>query len=91
MTSFLLLGLGAVLAGSAGFYLASPHQRLRAAPLPARPARGAGTALLLLGLLALGQTMQAITAVFVFLTALMLALVLLPHAGALVARPRGRS
>lgn len=88
MKAFTLLGLAAVLLGCACIYLASPHQRWRAAPWPARTARGAGAVLLVLGWLGLAQHMDRSTATFTHLTLLMLAFTVLPYLGALrAARP----
>ncbi|HYP83060.1 hypothetical protein [Variovorax sp.] len=78
-----LAGLVFVLLGSAGVYLASPNQRWLVSPLRRGPARTAGTGCWLLGWLCFAQTMTALTAIFALATTLMLALVLLPYAGAL--------
>jgi len=85
------LGLGLVVAGAASLYLASPHQRWLAAPLPARPARAVALALLVASPIAFSRAMQMVPAVFTFVASLMLLLVLLPYVGgALVALRRRR-
>lgn len=84
------LALALALAGCSSLYLASPHQRWRARPWPAVPARALGAALLLASLLAFAQRMQATTAVFTFVTALMLICAVLPYVGALLSLRRGR-
>jgi drug/metabolite transporter (DMT)-like permease len=84
----MLAGLLLALAGSIALYLASPHQRWRAQPLPARPA-GLMAALLLAGAtLLLSHTLLVVTAVFVLLTWLMLLCVALTYLGALRPEPR---
>jgi hypothetical protein len=90
MTIVSLLATGAVILGSAFFYLASPNQRWLASPWPAGPARGAALALLALGGFGLAQDMQAVTAVFVSLTLLMLGCAVLPYLGVLFASGRER-
>ncbi|NSL54460.1 hypothetical protein [Uliginosibacterium aquaticum] len=90
MLGWLLSGLLLALAGSFAIHLASPHQRWRASALAARPARLAGAALLVAALIALGQALHSVVAVFVLLTWLMLAFVLLPYLGALIARKESR-
>ncbi len=84
MNMFVLCGLLALLAGSVCIYLASTHQRWLNKALPTGPACISGGVLLLLGWLALGQSMQTVAASFVFVTALMLLWVVLPYVGALV-------
>lgn len=79
----MLLGLAATAAGCACLYLALPNQRWRAAPWPLWPACGAGTVMLVLGMLALAQDLQYAAAAFVFCTDAMLTLALLPYLGAL--------
>ncbi len=81
---FTTAGLAAVCAGGLCLYAGSPHQRWFAAPWPARPARVLGAVLLALSWLALAGAMQRVTATFVFATALMLVLTLLPYVGALL-------
>ncbi len=83
MNGPLALAFAAAWAGCASIYLASPNQRWRPAPWPAKPARAAGAALLLISLLAFGQAMLALTAVFAFVTSVMLGFALLPYLGAL--------
>lgn len=83
MPVFTLLGLAAIILACLCIYAASSNQRLWAAPWPRWPARVAGMALLLPGWLALTQDMHRLTAAFVLGTMLMLALAVLPYAGAL--------
>lgn len=90
MKLFVLTGLGLALLGCICIYLASPNQRWRAAPWPARPARALGAALLALGGLSLARDMHAVAAAFVFATALMLAFAVLPYVGALLNLRRDR-
>ncbi|MBK1615126.1 hypothetical protein CKO44_16795 [Rubrivivax gelatinosus] len=87
--NFTLLGLLSTLAGSACLYLASPHQRWRARPWPAPPARAAAGLLWATAVALFGQGLQPLAAAFCFATALMLTLVLLPYAGALLTVLRG--
>lgn len=82
------LGLMLAAAGCVAIYLASPHQQWRDKPWPARPARGLGAALLVAGMVALLQALQAPAASFVFAHWLMLLFVLFPHLGALLAARR---
>lgn len=84
MPVFTLLGLAASTLACLCLYAASPHQRLWAAPWPRRPARIAGAALLLLAWLALVLDLHRLAAAFVLGTTLMLALAVLPYAGALI-------
>ncbi len=81
---FILGGLAAIAAGSVCIYAVTPHQRLWARPWPGRPALAASMALFVLAFWSLGQAMRHLTVVFVFFTALMLALVVLPYIGALL-------
>jgi len=90
MQTFSLIGLAAVWLGCSSIYLASPNQRWLATSWPARPARILGALLLVLGWLSLAQVMSRLTASFVFLTTLMLALSVLPYIGALLSIRRGR-
>lgn len=96
MNGLMVLALATAWAGCASIYLASPNQRLRPAPWPARTAqaaraaRAAGVALLLISLLSFGQAMLALTAVFAFVTCVMLGFALLPYLGALRNLPGGR-
>lgn len=90
MNIFTLTGLLASLAGSTCLYLASPNQRWRSLPLPALPARSLALALIVLAWLSLARSMQAVTATFVLVTVLMLALSVLPYVGALRGVGRGR-
>ncbi len=82
----LAVALASLLAfvGCGSLYLASPHQRWRAAPLPAKPARAAGSGLLLASLFAFGRAMHIVPAVFAFAASVMLLLVVLPYVGAAV-------
>lgn len=83
MNGHFALGLLLAAAGCVSVYLASPHQRWRAAPWPARPARAAGALLLVAGLVAFLQVLQAPAASFVLVHWLMLLFVLFPYLGAL--------
>lgn len=89
MSLYTVLGLGACLGGCLSLYLASPHQRLRAAAWPARPARITGALALLGAWFALAQDMQRLTASFTLATLAMLGFALLPYLGALRALRRG--
>lgn len=89
MKVFTLIGLGAALLGCTCLYLASAHQRWRATPWPARPARCAGAVLLVLGWLGLLQDMHRTTASFTYLTLLMLVFTVLPYLGALRSARQG--
>ncbi len=84
MPVFIVCGLTAIVLGGFCFYAASPNQCLLGQAWPRRLAHAAGVFLLLVGLLALAQEMQRLTAVFVFSTALMLVLTVLPYLGALL-------
>lgn len=75
-------------AGCGCFYLSAPNQLLRPTRLPARPAAAAGGALLLAGLALFGQVLYPLAATAAFLVWAMLALVALPHLGALAAALR---
>ncbi|MDX9844742.1 MAG: hypothetical protein RBT42_13430 [Aquabacterium sp.] len=88
MKAPVLLAWGLTWAGCACLYLSSPHQRWRATPWPARPARAAGAALLLLGLLLFGRGMHATAATFSFVTCVMLTCTLLPYLGVLLSLRR---
>lgn len=90
MMPWLSLGLLLALAGSLAFYLASPNQRWRRTPLPARPTCVAGASCLLAALLALAQAMQPVVAVYSLLTWLMLLWILLPYLGALLGHTEPR-
>ena len=90
MQALTLLALAAILVGCAAIYLASPNQRWLAAPWPARRARVLGVALLSFGWFGLAWHMQALTATFAFVTAVMLVLSVLPYIGALFGVRRGR-
>lgn len=83
MPVFTLFGLAAIALACLCIYAASPNQRLWTAPWPRWPARLAGMVLLLLSWLALTQDMHRLTAAFVLGTTMMLALAVLPYAGAL--------
>jgi hypothetical protein len=73
-----LYALLPTLAGAALVYLASAHQRLRAAPLP-RPARVAGWLLMLAGTVAWLSAAGVGAGVAGALSTMMLAWVLLPY------------
>lgn len=77
-------------AGCASFYLASPHQRWRAAPLPAKPARAVALGLAVASLVAFLCAMRAAPAVFAFVSWVMLLLVVFPYVGALFTLRRER-
>ncbi|GEM_PF-1675301 len=82
------LSLGLV--GCACLYLASPHQRWRTSPLPARPACAAGSVALLGSVFAFARAMAVAPAVFAFVAWVMLLLVVFPYVGAafVIARRR---
>lgn len=92
MNGHLLLAFALAWAGCASLYLASPNQRWRTQPWPAKPARALAVALLLASLIAFNQAMQATAAafVFVFVTCLMLTFAVLPYLGALRHLREGR-
>lgn len=83
MDGIVAFGLLLAAAGCTGIYLASPNQRWRTAPLPARPARAAGTLLLAAGLIVLLQALRPAAGSFVFIHWLMLLFVFFPYLGAL--------
>ncbi|GAB2181923.1 hypothetical protein DLREEDagrD3_21460 [Denitratisoma sp. agr-D3] len=87
----MFVGLLLVAGGCVSVYLASPNQRWWAASLPAKPARLAGTVLLIAGLVVLMQTLRAPAALFVFVHWLMLLFVLFPYFGALRSSRRRES
>lgn len=78
-----LLAFALAWAGCTSVYLASPNQRWRQRPWPAKPARAAAAVLLLASLFTFGQALQATAAVFVFVTCLMLTFAVLPYLSAL--------
>lgn len=86
-----VIALGLAVASVVSLYLSSPRQRWRAAPLAARPARGAAAALALGSLLAFAQVMFVGVAVAAWAISLMLALVVLPYSGVLRSPRRGDS
>lgn len=86
MNHFFLLGVLSLLVGCLYIYLASPNQLWLRKALPVRPARVIGFTLLVFSLFALCQTMQVLTAVFIFATGLMLVWVLLPYIGTRLGR-----
>lgn len=88
MNGYFALGLLLAAAGCACVYLASPNQRWRAEPWPARPTRVVGAALLVAALAAFLHVLQAAAASFVFVHWLMLLFVLFPYLGALRSAPR---
>ncbi|SSW70005.1 hypothetical protein [Achromobacter agilis] len=83
MQAVIPASLIAMFLGCFCIYRASPNQRWRPAPWPARPARTAGAALLALGAWGCLHAFSAVAAVFVFCTALMLFFSLIPYLGAL--------
>lgn len=85
----LILGLTATLGGCGLLYLASPNQRLLARPLAAGRAVAAAVLTLILGQAGLLVAMRPLGAVFTFVIAAMLALVLLPYLGAWASLRRG--
>lgn len=87
MAAMLANGLLLAFAGGLAIHLASPHQRWRQQALPARPARVAGSLLLLAAFLVLLRVQHALVAAFTLLTWLMLLWIALPYLGALRARP----
>lgn len=82
MSLFFCLALLTSLAGSALIYLVSRHQLWLSKPLPARPTRWLGFALICLSLIILLNDMQPVAAVFVLLVWVMLLLVVFPYLGA---------
>lgn len=91
MDGIVALGLLLATAGCASVYLASPNQRWRDAPWPARPARAAGALLLAAGLVVMLQVLRPAAGSFVFVHWLMLQFVLFPYLGALRSARRGSS
>lgn len=89
MNRIVALGLLLAACGCASIYLASPNQRWRLAPWPARPARVAGGLLLAAGLIVLLRALQPAAGSFVFVHWLMLLFVLFPYLGALRSVHRG--
>lgn len=85
MAGWIASGLLLAVAGSLAVYLASPHQRLLTRPLGAGAARAAGGLLCAAGLLCLLGGLQAVAAVMVFATWLMLLFMIWPHVGVLLA------
>lgn len=73
----------AIATGAASLYLSAPHQRWLSRPLPPRPSRIGGMALLWLGGWLWGHTLQLPTAIFATLTLSMVLLILFPCLGAL--------
>lgn len=88
----LLAGLGALLATLSGvaFYLASPHQKLLAAPWPGRWGWAPGAGLLLASLPLLCAGLDLLAAIFAWATLLMTALTIAPFGALLRARAGGR-
>lgn len=77
--------------GCAGFYLASPHQRWLASRLPVPIARAVAGFLLLASLVVASYSMQALPAVFVMTTWIMVQLIIFPYWAAIGGRsPRSR-
>jgi hypothetical protein len=86
----LVLGFGLLL-GSCGWaclYLTSPHQRWRASPLPAKPARWVALPLSLSSVYAFTRTLDLVPAVFTFVSWTMVLLVAFPYLGAAIAAAR---
>lgn len=83
MHGLFLPGLALALLACVAWYLASPHQRMWARPLPALPSRIAGGVLVAAALALVGQGLQPAPAAFTVLTWIMLWLVLLPYLGLL--------
>lgn len=81
---FTIAGLAAITAGCSCVYLASENQKCLASAWPRRVAWPSGGALLLAGWLGVAQEAHAVTATFVFATALMLVFSALPYIGALL-------
>ncbi|WBS05163.1 hypothetical protein OU994_13220 [Pseudoduganella sp. SL102] len=77
-----IIGFVLLAAGTLAIYLASPHQSWLARPLPARPARVAGSLALLAALAAMLQAWRPLAAVFLFCTWTMLLFVAWPYLGA---------
>lgn len=71
---------------SLGLYLSSRHQRLLAKPLPAGAARFISAVLMVAALVLLFGRLQAATAIYVYVIALMLFLVAWPFLGTLSRR-----
>ncbi|MFT4101173.1 MAG: hypothetical protein QM674_09090 [Burkholderiaceae bacterium] len=90
MSVFTFCGLVAIALGAACLYVASPNQRLLVEPWPRRPARIGGAALLLAALPLLARDTRPLATAFVFVTALMLVLAVLPYLGALLHARRTR-
>lgn len=85
-----LIGAALGLLGCACLYLSSANQRWCARPWPAIPARTAALVLLMASGLVLASDMQKLTAIFVLLTLVMLALALFPYLGTLRANNHGK-
>lgn len=83
MPVLILASLIAVCMGCFCIYRASPNQQWASAPWAAAPARTAGIALLALGGWGCLYGFTVVTAVFVFCTALMLCLCLVPYVAVL--------
>lgn len=75
--------------GSAVLYAGARHQAWLVRPWPARASRTAGGLLLAVAFVLLLHGLQALTAVFVYVTALMLFFVLWPYVGAALRLRRG--
>ena len=85
-----LFGLLLTTLGMVCAYLSSPQQRWTGSPWPSRPARLTGALCALMGWLVLSAGMQALVAIYVWLTALMLVGAALPYVGVLINASRGR-
>lgn len=77
------LGLALALAGCLSMYLGAAHQRLRARPWPAVPARVGGALLLVAAQVTLLLALRPVAACFVLATWAMLVFMALPALGAL--------
>lgn len=86
-----MLALLLSLLGCAALYLSSPHQRWRAAPLSARPARAFALLSSAASLVAFTCVLHPVPAVFTHVSWTMLLLVALPYLGAFTSKvePRG--
>lgn len=78
------LGLALAVAGALLIYLGAPNQRLRARPLPYRPAMAGGAAASVASLIILLQIMGTAASFFVLLVVLMMVWTALPFAALLL-------
>lgn len=77
------LGVTLGFVGSTALYLGSPNQRLRRTPLSARVARSGAAASYCASLATFLLALQPLVAMYAFSVSVMLALVVVPYAGAL--------